>query len=138
MQQAILITGAFDLLHAGHINLLKTAKALADACGGFVVCLINSDAMVRGSKGPDRPRQSAYERQDQILSLGIFGENDFVEIMESEKELEDDCWCYQPIRLLGSDYIGKPITGAEFCKLILFINRTHESTTKTIQSLSNR
>lgn len=138
MQQVILVTGAFDLLHAGHINLLKTAKALADACGGFVVCLINSDGMIQASKGPDRPRQTATERQDAIFALGVLDSSDVVEFFYNEEKLKYICEKYKPIRLLGSDYMGKPVTGAEYCKCILFIERSDDSTTKTIQSITDR
>lgn len=136
MQQAILISGAFDLLHPGHEYLLKTAKALAVACGGFVVCLINSDDMIRASKGLGRPRQSAKQRQDAIFALGVLDFSDTVEVFHSENELNSLCEILTPIRILGSDYIDMPVTGAKYCKHVFYIKRTNDSTTERIQSIT--
>ena len=46
--------GCFDMLHAGHVSLLRQA---ANACDRLIVAL-NTDASVRGLKGPERPVQS--------------------------------------------------------------------------------
>ncbi|MEP6783852.1 MAG: adenylyltransferase/cytidyltransferase family protein, partial [Acidobacteriota bacterium] len=43
--------GGFDLLHAGHVRYLEGAKREADC----LVVAINSDASIRGLKGPSRP-----------------------------------------------------------------------------------
>jgi rfaE bifunctional protein nucleotidyltransferase chain/domain len=43
--------GCFDILHAGHVAMLRAARALGDR---LLVCL-NSDASVRRLKGPGRP-----------------------------------------------------------------------------------
>ncbi|MFC6000068.1 D-glycero-beta-D-manno-heptose 1-phosphate adenylyltransferase, partial [Streptomonospora nanhaiensis] len=50
--------GCFDVLHAGHVSLLRRARSLGDC---LIVC-INSDATVRARKGPDRPINSAEDR----------------------------------------------------------------------------
>src|SRR5690606_38353183 len=50
--------GCFDLLHPGHVSLLRQARALGDA---LVVCL-NSDASVRALKGEGRPIVAARDR----------------------------------------------------------------------------
>ena len=49
--KTILTLGCFDLMHAGHVDLFKKAKALGDC----LVVAIASDALVRAFKGPDRP-----------------------------------------------------------------------------------
>ena len=46
--------GCFDILHAGHVSLLRQAAA---ACDRLIVAL-NTDASVRRLKGPERPVQS--------------------------------------------------------------------------------
>ena len=58
--------GCFDLLHAGHVSLLKAARALGDC---LVVCL-NSDASVRRQKGHDRPYVDEHDRAAVLLALG--------------------------------------------------------------------
>jgi rfaE bifunctional protein nucleotidyltransferase chain/domain/rfaE bifunctional protein kinase chain/domain len=50
--------GCFDLLHPGHLSLLRRARALGDA---LVVC-VNSDESVRRRKGPGRPILPAADR----------------------------------------------------------------------------
>lgn len=58
--------GCFDLLHAGHVRLLESARALGDC---LIVCL-NSDDSVRGQKGDDRPYVSQDDRAAVLLALG--------------------------------------------------------------------
>ncbi|PXY27318.1 PfkB family carbohydrate kinase [Prauserella muralis] len=57
--------GCFDLLHPGHVSLLRQARSLGDA---LVVCL-NSDESVRGLKGPARPVVPAEDRARLLLEL---------------------------------------------------------------------
>lgn len=138
MTKIVLITGAFDLIHPGHIQLLKTAKSIASSCNGYVLCLVNSDHMVRTTKGENRPIRNISDRLLDIYRQNILDINDFVLSFSSEDELVSYCQTYNPIRLLGSDYIGKPIVGSEYCKCILFVERTNDSTTKKkIQSITN-
>jgi rfaE bifunctional protein nucleotidyltransferase chain/domain/rfaE bifunctional protein kinase chain/domain len=57
--------GCFDLLHAGHVRTLTSARALGDC---LVVCL-NSDASVRRLKGDARPIIGHDERAELLLAL---------------------------------------------------------------------
>lgn len=57
--------GCFDLLHAGHVAMLRAARRLGDC---LVVCL-NSDASVRLLKGADRPIQEENDRAAVLLAL---------------------------------------------------------------------
>jgi rfaE bifunctional protein nucleotidyltransferase chain/domain len=69
--------GCFDVLHAGHVQLLEGARRLGDH---LVVCL-NSDESVRLLKGPGRPLNDAADRATVLASLAcvdgvvIFGED---------------------------------------------------------------
>ena len=58
--------GCFDLLHAGHVSLLASARALGDC---LIVCL-NSDESVRRHKGADRPYVPQADRAAVLLALG--------------------------------------------------------------------
>jgi rfaE bifunctional protein nucleotidyltransferase chain/domain/rfaE bifunctional protein kinase chain/domain len=58
--------GCFDLIHAGHVRLLQSARRLGDC---LIVCL-NSDASVARLKGPGRPLQPAADRAAVLLALG--------------------------------------------------------------------
>ena len=57
--------GCFDLLHAGHVHMLRSARALGDA----LVVLLNSDESVRRLKGPERPIQSQHDRAALLAAL---------------------------------------------------------------------
>ena len=57
--------GAFDLLHVGHIRYLEGAKREADR----LVVAINSDASVRGLKGPTRPILPEADRAELVDAL---------------------------------------------------------------------
>ncbi|MEV5630096.1 D-glycero-beta-D-manno-heptose 1-phosphate adenylyltransferase [Micromonospora tulbaghiae] len=57
--------GCFDILHAGHLATLRAARRLGDC---LVVCL-NSDASVRGLKGPERPVNPAEDRARLLAAL---------------------------------------------------------------------
>jgi D-beta-D-heptose 7-phosphate kinase/D-beta-D-heptose 1-phosphate adenosyltransferase len=58
--------GCFDLLHAGHVATLRSARALGDC---LVVCL-NSDDSVRRLKGPERPLVRQADRAAVLEALG--------------------------------------------------------------------
>ena len=57
--------GCFDLLHAGHLELLQSARRLGDC---LIVCL-NSDDSVRRLKGPGRPLNSQQDRARLLRGL---------------------------------------------------------------------
>jgi rfaE bifunctional protein nucleotidyltransferase chain/domain len=69
--------GCFDLLHAGHVEVLRAARSLGDC---LVVCL-NSDDSVRRLKGPDRPIVTAADRAavlrglDSVDAVVVFDED---------------------------------------------------------------
>jgi rfaE bifunctional protein nucleotidyltransferase chain/domain len=58
--------GCFDLLHAGHVELLQRARQLGDV----LVVLLNSDRSVRELKGPNRPVVAAPDRAAVLRALG--------------------------------------------------------------------
>lgn len=58
--------GCFDLLHAGHVGLLESARRIGDC---LVVCL-NSDASVARLKGPGHPLVPAEDRARVLAGLG--------------------------------------------------------------------
>jgi rfaE bifunctional protein nucleotidyltransferase chain/domain len=75
-QQVVFTNGCFDILHAGHVRYLKEARAQGDC----LVLGLNSDASVRGLKGPTRPINSELDRAEVVGALRavdyvvIFGE----------------------------------------------------------------
>lgn len=59
--------GGFDLLHVGHIRYLAGAKREADR----LVVAINSDASIRGLKGPSRPILNESDRAELVAALRV-------------------------------------------------------------------
>jgi D-beta-D-heptose 7-phosphate kinase/D-beta-D-heptose 1-phosphate adenosyltransferase len=130
----IVVNGTFDIIHVGHLSLLAYAKSWPDS---YVLVLIDSDRRIKQLKGKDRPINNEYERASLLASLKYV---DRVEIFDTDQELIQQIKEYAPdIMIKGSDYIGKPIIGAEYCKKIIFYERlTKYSTTNKIQSIINR
>ena len=61
----VFTNGCFDLLHAGHVDLLARARALGD----LLVLGLNSDASVSRLKGPARPVTPLAERAFVLAGL---------------------------------------------------------------------
>jgi rfaE bifunctional protein nucleotidyltransferase chain/domain len=97
--------GCFDLLHAGHVSLLQTARSLGDC---LIVCL-NSDDSVRRLKGDGRPLNQAGDRAAVLAALGcvdaiaVFGEDTPCEVLD---QLRPDVW------VKGGDYDGRELPEA--------------------------
>ncbi|WP_182900323.1 D-glycero-beta-D-manno-heptose 1-phosphate adenylyltransferase [Microbispora sp. H10830] len=98
--------GCFDLLHAGHVSLLRRARALGDA---LVVC-VNSDDSIRRLKGPSRPLVSERDRVEVLRALGcvdavtVFDEDTPSRVIE---RLCPDVW------VKGGDYDERSMPEAE-------------------------
>jgi D-beta-D-heptose 7-phosphate kinase / D-beta-D-heptose 1-phosphate adenosyltransferase len=98
-QTVVATGGCFDLLHAGHVAMLRAARALGDR---LVVCL-NSDASVRRLKGPGRPIVPETDRARVLLALEcvdevvVFDEETPVEVLRT---FRPDIWTK------GGDYAG--------------------------------
>jgi rfaE bifunctional protein nucleotidyltransferase chain/domain len=60
-----LANGCFDLLHVGHLRLLREARSLAD----LLVVALNDDASARANKGPGRPLVPLAERMELLSGL---------------------------------------------------------------------
>jgi rfaE bifunctional protein nucleotidyltransferase chain/domain len=105
--RVILTNGTFDLLHIGHVRYLQEARALGD----ILIVGINSDASVRGYKGPGRPVVPQSERAEIVAALRcvdyvtIFDEPTATHLVES---LQPD------IYVKGGDYSpgAKPLPEA--------------------------
>ena len=127
----IIVNGTFDIVHIGHLNLLKYAKSL----GTFLTVAIDTDERVRSKKGLSRPVNNEYERR---VLLEFLKPVDKVVLFSNDQELIDIIK-QNDIMVKGSDYKGKYIVGEAFCKQIIFYDRIEEySTTKKIQNIITR
>lgn len=98
--------GCFDLLHTGHIRLLRAARQLGDA----LIVLINSDASVRALKGPDRPVMPADDRARVLAALACVDAVAVFDEPTPEKllaRLQPDVW------VKGGDYRAEDLPEAD-------------------------
>lgn len=98
----------FDLLHAGHIAMLREAKEHCE----FLICALQNDPTLdRPNK--NKPVQSIVERQLQLIGCKYVDE---VWVYNTEKDLEDLLLVLPiDVRILGVEYEGKEFTGREIC-----------------------
>jgi len=103
----VFTNGCFDILHPGHVDLLKRAKAL----GTKLIVGINSDASVRKIKGNGRPFQSQEDRAAILTALESVDE---VVIFE---ELTPETLIHRikpDVLVKGGDWKAGEIIGADF------------------------
>lgn len=100
---------AFDLLHAGHVQMLKEAK---DQCDFLMVGLQVDPTIDRAEK--NQPVQSVVERYIQLDGCRYV---DKIIPYSCEQDLEDILQSYKiDIRILGVEYKGTDFTGREYCE----------------------
>jgi len=64
-KKVVFTNGCFDILHAGHVHLLREAKKLGDV----LIVAVNDDASVRRIKGPQRPVFPLAERMEVLEAI---------------------------------------------------------------------
>ena len=116
----------FDLLHAGHILMLKEAK---QKCDYLLVALQTNPNADRPEKS--KPIQSIYERYTQLKAVKYIDE---IVLYDNEEDLLNVLKTTNiNIRIIGSDYIDKDFTGKQYCIQnnieIFYHNRGHNYST---------
>jgi glycerol-3-phosphate cytidylyltransferase len=121
----------FDLLHAGHILMLKEAKS---ACDYLIVALQVDPTIDRPSK--NKPIQSFFERWVQVSAVKYVDE---IIPYSTESELLTILQNYDiDVRILGEEYETKPFTGNNLDMEYYFNKRTHEySSTELKKRITN-
>jgi len=109
----------FDLLHAGHISMLREAKQHCD----YLICGLQIDPSVdRPEK--NRPIQTIVERYIQLNAVGYVDE---IIPYATEEDLKDILSMLQiDVRILGEEYRDKEFTGKDICRkrdIQLFFNK---------------
>ena len=124
----VFVNGTFDVVHYGHVKLLEFARSFKDS---VVFVMIDSDQRTKKLKGHGRPVNNQDYRKFFLESIRFV---DRVEIFDSDDDLIEAIKNYSPdIMIKGSDYRNKDIIGQQFCKKILFYERTQHSSTSIIQ-----
>jgi glycerol-3-phosphate cytidylyltransferase len=99
----------FDLLHSGHVQMLREAK---DQCDYLMVGLQMDPSVDRPNKNP--PIQTIVERYTQLKAVGYVDE---IIPYGTEQDLEDILQLYKiHVRILGEEYRDKDFTGKDICR----------------------
>jgi len=133
LQRPLVVTnGCFDLVHEGHLSLLRHCKALAGSTHDVVVAL-NSDRSVQTLKGTSRPirpqdaRVALLNQIEQVDWIVVFDEETPVDLLQ---RLRPD-WLVK-----GGDYTVDQVLGREFVKTVDIVPITHPiSSTKILETV---
>ncbi|MDC1118865.1 bifunctional heptose 7-phosphate kinase/heptose 1-phosphate adenyltransferase [Alphaproteobacteria bacterium] len=105
-QKIAFANGCFDLLHPGHIHLLREAAHNADK----LVVGLNGDASVRRLKGAGRPTQSAELRSAVLAALPFV---DAIAVFDEDTPFELIATLQPDIIVKGGDYNADQVVGAD-------------------------
>jgi glycerol-3-phosphate cytidylyltransferase len=110
---------AWDLLHAGHVQMLREAK---QQCDYLIVGLQTDPTIDRPEK--NKPIQTIVERYTQLKGVKYVDE---IIPYATEQDLEDILTMYHiDVRILGEEYREKEFTGKDICRkrgIDLFFNK---------------
>lgn len=131
----VFTNGVFDLLHPGHVRYLQEARALGDV----LIVGLNSDASVRGIKGPDRPINSERERAEVLLALACV---DGVVIFEEETPHAIISTLQPDVLVKGADWgpndiVGRDVVEARGGRVIRIALSPGHSTSQLIRTIQN-
>ena len=116
----------FDLLHAGHILMLKDSK---EQCDYLIVGLQTDPTIDRPEK--NKPIQSFKERKIQLEAVKYIDE---IIVYETENDLYKIIYDLNPdIRILGTDYVNKYFTGIDLHIPLYFHKRNHNYSTSSLR-----
>ncbi len=126
--------GCFDLLHPGHLSLLRQARA---ACDRLIVG-VNGDASVKRLKGDSRPIQTEAARSAILASLAMV---DMVVIFGADTPLELIRALRPRVLVKGADYTVETVVGAADVqgwggRVVLADLEPGQSTTATIDRMA--
>ena len=132
----VFTNGVFDILHVGHVQLLRRAKALGD----LLVVGVNSDRSVRRLKGPGRPMNQERDRLALVMALDAV---DHAVLFDADDPADLIRALRPHIQVKGGDYAGKQLPeeaavaeiGARTVLLPLVAGR---STTRLIDRILNQ
>lgn len=126
----VITYGTFDMLHYGHIRLLKRAKALGD----FLIVGVTSESFDQ-MRGKINVRQSIQERIESVKETGIA---DKIIIEEYEGQKIDDIRRYGvDIFAIGSDWRNKFDYLNEYCRVV-YLERTEGISSSQIRTANQK
>jgi len=122
----IITYGTFDLLHYGHINLLRRAKALGD----YLVVALSTEDFNKNSKS--KVCYFSYEKRKQMLEAIRYV--DLVIPEENWEQKREDIKLYKiDTFVMGDDWVGKFDFLKDLCDVV-YLERTPEISTTQLKS----
>jgi glycerol-3-phosphate cytidylyltransferase len=120
----------FDLLHAGHIAMLREAKSVCD----YLICGLQIDPSIDRIE-KNRPVQTIVERFIQLQAVKYVDE---IIPYQTEKDLEDILQMYNiNVRIIGEEYKHGKFTGRAICSArgidIYYNKRDHRFSTSDLR-----
>ena len=112
----------FDLLHAGHVAMLREAKTVCD----YLICGLQVDPSL-DSPEKNKPVQTLVERYVQLSGVKYVDE---IVCYQSEADVVDILEMFNiNVKIMGSEYRDKDFTGKDVCERkgiqLYFNNRSH-------------
>lgn len=130
-KRIVFTNGCFDILHPGHINLLRYCRDSAGFYGAVVVGL-NDDASVRRLKGEDRPIMDVSSRALMLLATRFV---DHVVSFEEDTPLKLIEALRPDFIIKGGDYKLADVVGKDISTVLLAPYDDRWSTTKLLEKL---
>ena len=129
--RVIFTNGCFDVLHAGHLDSLRRARALGDR----LVVGLNSDRSVRALKGPSRPVNTEGNR---ALLLAALRPVDLVAVFDEDTPAELLRVLRPDVLAKGGDYRAEDLPGREFAGEVVILPLIEGlSTTRILEHASS-
>tara|TARA_R100000951_G_scaffold116079_2_gene126449 strand:- start:266 stop:676 length:411 start_codon:yes stop_codon:yes gene_type:complete len=121
----------FDLLHAGHVMMLREAKSVCD----HLIVGLQVDPTIDRPQAKNKPVQSLVERYVQLKAIEYVDE---IIPYQTEQDLEDILQMYPiDVRILGVEYREKEFTGKDICRQrgidLYFNKRDHRFSTTDLR-----
>ena len=135
-RRVVFTNGCFDLIHPGHISLLRDAREQGD----LLLVAINDDESVRRLKGASRPVYPMEERAEILLALRwVDAVTSFAEDTPAEAIVE----VRPEVLVKGSEYGSGELVGEEFVTsyggvVIRFPMREGFATTRIVDRISGK
>jgi D-beta-D-heptose 7-phosphate kinase/D-beta-D-heptose 1-phosphate adenosyltransferase len=134
-KRVVFTNGCFDIMHPGHIHVLKEARRLGD----ILVVGLNGDESIRRLKGQTRPVNDVNFRATMLAALGMV---DFVVVFDEDTPGALLEYIRPDVLVKGGDYQKEKIVGYELLKsyggevhIIDFLQG--HSTTKIINAVTD-
>lgn len=108
-KRVVFTNGCFDLLHVGHLRTLQWARQQ----GELLVVGLNSDASVRGLKGPQRPLVNQADRAEMLAGFACV---DYVVIFEESDPIRLLSQIRPAVHVKGGDYRAEDLPEASLVR----------------------